>query len=102
MGAVRPRHRQSPQGIGAARMTWKLWRTIFRASPREEADSEIAFHIEERTRELIAEGEDPARARQLTEQRFGPIAPIERAIEDSTRRRRERAERTEVVMHLTQ
>ena len=83
-------------------MTWKLWRTVFRASPREEADSEIAFHIEERTRELIAEGEDPARARQLAEQRFGPIAPIERAIEDSTRRRRERADRSEVFMNLIQ
>ena len=83
-------------------MMWQRLRTIFRASPREEADSEIAFHIEERTRELIAEGEDPSRARQLAEQRFGPIAPIERAIEDSTRRRRERAHRTEVLMDFTQ
>src|SRR5688500_4394757 len=102
MGAVRPRHRQSPQGIGAARMTWKPWRTIFRASPREEADSEIEFHIQERTRELIEQGVDPARARRVAEERFGPIAPVERELEDSTRRRREREARTEVFMNLIQ
>ena len=83
-------------------MTWKRWRTVFRDSPREEADSEIAFHIDERTRELIEEGVDPATARRLAEERFGPIAPIERAIEDSTRRRRQRADRLEVFMNLTQ
>ena len=83
-------------------MTWQLWRTIFRASPREEADSEIEFHIEERTRELIDQGVDPARARRLAEERFGPIAPVERALVDSTRRRREREARTEVFMNLSQ
>src|SRR5437868_3688667 len=83
-------------------MTWKLWRTIFRASPREEADSEIAFHIDERTRELIDQGLDPATARRQAEERFGPIAPVERALTDSTRRRREREARTEVFMNLNQ
>ena len=83
-------------------MIWRRLRTVFRASPREEAASEIAFHIDERTRELIEEGVDPATARRLAEERFGPIAPIERAIEDSTRRRRQRAERMEVFMNLTQ
>ena len=37
-------------------MTWRRHRTVFRASPRAEADSEIAFHIDECTRELIGEG----------------------------------------------
>src|SRR5919106_5592826 len=83
-------------------MTWRLLRNVFRASPREEADNEIAFHIEERTRELIDQGVDPTRARRLAEERFGPIAPVERALVDSTRRRREREERTEVLMNLTQ
>ena len=83
-------------------MTWRRLRPVFRASPREEAASEIAFHIEERTRELIDAGVDPATARRLAEERFGPIAPIERAIEDSTRRRRQRADRTEGYMNLTQ
>lgn len=83
-------------------MSWRLFRTVFRASPREEADSEIAFHIEERTRELVEQGVDPARARRLAEERFGPIAPIERAMEDSTRRRREREDRAEVVANLVQ
>ena len=83
-------------------MTWRLFRSVFRATPREEADNEIAFHIEERTGELIAQGIDPERARQLAEDRFGPIAPVERAIEASTRRRREREEHSEVIVNLTQ
>ena len=83
-------------------MIWKRLRTVFRASPRDEADDEIAFHIAERTRELIGEGVDPDTARRLAEERFGPVAPIERALEDSTRRRRERERRTEVVMDFTQ
>jgi putative ABC transport system permease protein len=83
-------------------MTWTRWRTIFRASPREEADSEIEFHIQERTRELIEQGVDPARARRLAEERFGPIAPVERELEDSTRRRREREARTELFLNLIQ
>lgn len=83
-------------------MTWKLWRTIFSASPREEAESEIGFHIEERTRELVEQGMDPARARQLAEQRFGPVAPVERALMDSTRRRREREQRSEILVNLLQ
>ena len=83
-------------------MTWKPWRSIFRDSPREEADAEIAFHIEERTRELVAQGMDPASARRLAEERFGPIAPVERALEDSTRRRRERDERFEIANSLLQ
>ena len=83
-------------------MIWKRHRTVFRVSPREEADSEIAFHIDERTRELMEQGVDPATARQLAEERFGPIAPIERAIEDSTRRRRQHADRMEVFVNVTQ
>ena len=83
-------------------MTWKIWRKIFRASPREEADTEIEFHIQERTRELIDQGVDPTRARRLAEERFGPIAPVERALVDSTRRRREREARAEVFMNLIQ
>ena len=83
-------------------MRWHLWRTVFRASPREEADAEIAFHIEERTRELVAQGMDPASARRLAEERFGPVAPVERALEESTRRRRRREERFEVAHSLVQ
>lgn len=83
-------------------MTWKLWRTIFKASPREEAETEIGFHIEERTRELVEQGMAPARARELAEQRFGPITAVERALENSTRRRREREERSEVLTNLLQ
>jgi putative ABC transport system permease protein len=83
-------------------VTWTVLRTLFRASARDEAEAEIAFHIEERTRELVEQGVEPARARQLAEERFGPIPPVERALEDSLRRRRKREERSESIGSLTQ
>jgi predicted permease len=83
-------------------MTWTRLRNIFRPSARAEADAEIAFHMEERTRELIDQGVDPARARQLAEERFGPVDPIERELVNSTQRRHRRDDRAEAFMHLRQ
>ncbi|MEX2154974.1 MAG: ABC transporter permease [Gemmatimonadaceae bacterium] len=77
-------------------------RRIFRPSERSEVEDELRFHIEMRTRELIEQGEDPPRARAMAEERFGPVRPIEIALVDSTRRRRQREERAEVFMNLTQ
>jgi predicted permease len=83
-------------------MTWTRLRSIFRPSARAEADAEIAFHMEERTRELIDQGVDPDRARQLAEQRFGPVDAIERELVHSTERRHRRDDRAEAFMHLKQ
>lgn len=83
-------------------MSWIRWRTVVRPSAREEADAEIAFHIEERTRDLIEQGLEPERARAMAEERFGSLMDIERTLIDSTQRRREREERAEGLMNMKQ
>lgn len=75
---------------------------IFRRSERAEVDDEIAFHIEMRTRELVERGFTSTEARTMAEERFGPVPPIETELIDSTRRRRQREERAEVLMDLKQ
>lgn len=75
---------------------------IFRRSERAEVDDEIAFHIEMRTRELVEQGFTSAEARKMAEERFGPVPPIETELIDSTRRRRQREARSEVLMDLKQ
>ena len=81
-------------------MIWSHLRRIFRPTERTEVADELRFHIEERTRELIERGMDPERARSLAEQRFGPVGPIEDALVHSTRRRRQHADRAEMLMNL--
>ena len=83
-------------------MSWRRVWSIFQPSPRAEAKAEIAFHLEERTRELVRSGVNPAAARARAAAAFGPIEPVERALEDSTRRRHHRTQRTERFMNLTQ
>ncbi|MGH7679348.1 MAG: permease prefix domain 1-containing protein, partial [Gemmatimonadaceae bacterium] len=61
---------------------WRRLRDVFRRSERVEADDEIAFHIEMRMRELVEAGFTPDEARAMAEERFGPMAPIERALID--------------------
>ena len=80
---------------------WKSLRRILRPNERAEVGDEITFHIQMRTAELIEQGVDPARAREMAEQRFGPVLPIEQALVDSVRRRRHRADRAEGFMDLT-
>jgi predicted permease len=83
-------------------VSWRRIRHVVQPSPRAEARAEIAFHLEERRRELIASGVDPADARARAAAEFGPIEPVERAIADSTHRRHDRRQRTERFMNLTQ
>jgi hypothetical protein len=80
---------------------WYRLRRILRLNERAEVGDEIAFHIQMRTAELIEQGVDPARAKEMAEQRFGPVQPIEEALVDSVRRRRHRADRAEAFMDLT-
>jgi predicted permease len=81
---------------------WSQLRRILRRDERVEVGDEIAFHIQMRTAELIDQGVDPARARAMAEERFGPVQPIERVLVDSIRRRRQREDRAEAFMDLTQ
>jgi predicted permease len=80
---------------------WVRLRRIFRRPERAEVDDEIAFHIQMRTAELVEQGVDPERAREMAETRFGPVDPIEQALVDSVKRRRHRADRAEAFMDLT-
>ena len=81
---------------------WTRLRSVIRPSAKREVDDELAFHIDMRTRELIEEGVEPARARELARERFGPVATIEEALMDSTLRRRHRADRAESLGDLAQ
>src|SRR5688572_15277505 len=81
-------------------MTWTRMARIFRPTERTEVADELRFHVEERARELIESGMDAERARELAERRFGPVRPIEDELVDSTRRRRQREDRAEMLMNL--
>jgi predicted permease len=52
---------------------WRRLRRLFGADPAREVDDEIAFHLEMRTGERIAAGEDPAEARARALRRFGDV-----------------------------
>ena len=75
---------------------------MFRPTERAEVDDELRFHIEMRTRELIEQGIEPSQAREMAEERFGPVAPIEITLVESTRRRRQREDRAEALMQVRQ
>ena len=81
---------------------WQRIRRIFRPSTRTEVSDEIAFHIDARARELIAQGVDADTARRLAEERFGPMRPIEEALMKSTNLRRDREDRAETLANLQQ
>lgn len=58
------------------------WRDVRRAlSPRDAIDAdveeELRFHIEERVRELVAQGRDEAEAREEVLRRFGDVRTVE-------------------------
>jgi hypothetical protein len=64
----------------------RLW---WRPRVEDEVDDELAFHLEMRTRELIAQGFDPALARREAERRFGNLAAMRdtlRALGDGRNR----------------
>ena len=60
---------------------------LWRVPLDQEFDEEIALHIEMRTRELIADGMDPADARALAIKRMGDVASLKRACVDLGRKR---------------
>ena len=60
---------------------------LWRVPVDQEVDEELAFHLEMRTRELIAAGMDPAAARQTAINRLGDVARLKRACVDIGRKR---------------
>jgi putative ABC transport system permease protein len=55
---------------------------LWRVPVDQEVDEELAFHLEMRTRELIAGGMDPQEAREAAEARLGDVARLRRTCVD--------------------
>jgi putative ABC transport system permease protein len=68
----------------------------------EEVDAELAFHVEMRTRELVARGTDPAAARRAAVARFGNIQRVSATCRAIGRQRNRIMRRTEYWLELRQ
>lgn len=71
----------------------RLW--VWKPSVADEVDSELDFHIEMRTRELVARGMDPVLARDYAIRRFGDLSRMHTTLEQIGRRRDRRELRME-------
>jgi putative ABC transport system permease protein len=60
---------------------------LWRVSVEQEVDEELTFHLEMRTRELIARGMDPAAARQEALRRAGDLRRVTRSLVSVGRKR---------------
>lgn len=74
-------------------------RSLFRLPSSEgrvgsEVDEEIAFHLAERTQELVRRGMEPAAARAEAEREFGDVAQARTELEEIGRRRVRQTRRT--------
>src|SRR6185436_10910013 len=49
----------------------RRFRGLFGRDPKSDVSEELSFHLEMRVRELVAQGETPERARELSLERFG-------------------------------
>src|SRR4029450_836728 len=80
------------------RLRSRLWK------PRveDEVDAEFDFHVEMRTRELIARGMDPAAGRAAAGSRFGDIHQVNAACRALCRQKDNDMRRTEYWSELTQ
>src|SRR6187397_2333689 len=55
---------------------WRQWRRIFGPHPDQEVDEELKFHLEQRTREYIAQGMSPESARRAAAEKFGDVTRV--------------------------
>ena len=77
-------------------LRWRFW-----SVPVErEVDSELAFHLEMRVRELIEQGMAPDDARAAALARFGDVDQITEACRDIGRRRNDDMRRAEWLTEL--
>ena len=67
------------------RRSLRSW--LWRVSVHQEVDEEIAFHVDMRTRELVARGMDPKAAREIVLSRIGDLGQLKRTCEDLGRKR---------------
>ena len=52
------------------------WASLLKPKPEAEVDSELAFHLEQRVRDYVARGMDPAAARAAALERFGDVSGV--------------------------
>src|SRR5215475_11063768 len=71
----------------------RVLRIATRRTAQRDADSEIDFHLESRTRELIALGHDETDARAIAEREFGDVAETRLMLTGVVRRRQQRVQR---------
>jgi putative ABC transport system permease protein len=77
-------------------------RWLWKKTVEDEVADELAFHLEMRTRELMARGLDPAAAREEALRRFGDFERVARTCRDLGRRRDSEMRRREFLGELRQ
>src|SRR5918993_2730864 len=60
---------------------------LWRVPVEQEIDEEVSFHVEMRTRELVAQGMEPASARRAALARLGDVQGIKERCADLGRKR---------------
>ncbi len=83
------------------------WRRAFRLHLRkgtveQDVNDEIAFHLEQAARELMADGLEPRAARDEASRRFGEVERVRRTCREIGRQRHRGRRRTEVFSELWQ
>ena len=77
-------------------------RVWWRPRVEDEVDEELSFHLEMRTRELIAAGMDPAAARDEAERRLGDLRRMRTTLHALGAKRNQHMERTQYLGELRQ
>ncbi|HEX6049151.1 MAG TPA: ABC transporter permease [Gemmatimonadaceae bacterium] len=76
------------------------WRRFWSVPVEREVDSELAFHLEMRARELVEQGMSPDDARAAAVARFGDVDLITQACRDLGRRRNDEMRRAQWLAEL--
>jgi putative ABC transport system permease protein len=84
------------------RFARSLRHLVWKPPVEQEVDSEVAFHLEMRTRDYVARGMDPTAARAEALRRFGDVGQINETCRDIGRRRDREMRRTEWIAELRQ
>jgi len=81
---------------------WTRFRQILGPDPQGDVDDELAFHLAMRADELVARGESPHRAAELSRERFGEFDQTRKTCVQISRRRRQKMARSEWVRQFVQ
>jgi putative ABC transport system permease protein len=84
------------------RSSWRRHLRIWAGDVRADVDEELRFHLDMRTRELIAHGMAPDAARSEAERLFGELPEIRNACVTIDERREKRTHRVEVMDAMMQ